>query len=177
MRRLGVAFTQEAPQVDESARPGETAVALALRLSLDKARAIAARHPDALVVGSDQVALLDGRLVGKPGTTEAACEQLARASGRSVEFLTAVSLVDARSGSHRSAVDRTTVRFRLLAAAEIARYVDRERPLDCAGSFKSEALGIALFESLETKDPTALIGLPLILLCELLRSAGLDPLA
>lgn len=177
MRRLGVAFTQEAPQVDESARPGEKADELAPRLSLDKARAIAARHHDALVVGSDQVAMLDGLLVGKPGTAEAACEQLARASGRSVEFITAVSLVDARSGAHRSAVDRTTVRFRVLGTAEIARYVERERPLDCAGSFKSEALGIALFESVETKDPTALVGLPLIMLCELLRGAGLDPLA
>ena len=174
--RLGLPFEQAAPGVDESALPAEEPATLAQRLALAKARAVAATRGDALVIGSDQVAVLDGIVLGKPGTAEAACAQLARASGRAVEFVTALALVDSASGATRAAVDHTVVRFRALGEAEIARYVLRERPLDCAGSFKSEALGIALFESVETRDPTALVGLPLIALCRLLREAGVDPL-
>jgi septum formation protein len=177
LRRLGLAFAQVAPGIDESRMAGEAADAVALRLALEKARAVAARRAGALVIGSDQVALCDGAMLGKPGTAEAARDQLARSSGRTVEFLTAVALVDAKSGMERTALDRTFVRFRVLDAGSIARYVERESPLDCAGSFKSEGLGVVLFESIETRDPDALVGLPLIALCGMLRDAGLDPLA
>lgn len=175
LARLGLPFVQDAPWVDEAPRTGEAPEALATRLAVAKSAAVAARHPDAIVIGSDQVASLDGVAIGKPGTVELACAQLARASGRAVEFLTAVAVHDPARGVEH-ALDRTTVRFRTLAAQEIACYVERERPVDCAGSFKSEALGIALFESIETRDPTALVGLPLIALCAMLRRAGLDPL-
>ena len=177
LARLGLPFTQEAPGVDESPRPGEAPDALASRLALAKALAVAARHPASLAIGSDQVAVLDGALLGKPGSVEAAEGQLARASGRTVEFLTAVALADGEHGHIASALDRTRVRFRTLDPGEIRRYVAREQPLDCAGSFKSEALGVALFESIETRDPAALVGLPLIELCRMLREAGIDPLA
>lgn len=177
LARLGLPFVQDAPSIDESPRAGEAPEATALRLALAKADAVAARHRDALVIGSDQVATLDGTAIGKPGTAELARAQLARASGRSVEFLTAVAVHDARDGRVEHALDRTRVQFRALDEAEIGRYVARERPLDCAGSFKSEALGIALFESIETHDPTALVGLPLIATCAMLRRMGLDPLA
>lgn len=176
LARLGLAFTQEAPGVDETPHPGEAPDALASRLALAKALAVARRHPAALAIGSDQVAVLDGALLGKPGSVEAAEAQLARASGRTVEFLTAVALADAAHGCIGSALDRTRVRFRTLGRDDIRRYVARERPLDCAGSFKSEGLGVALFESIETRDPAALVGLPLIELCRMLREAGVDPL-
>ena len=176
LHRLGLPFAQVAPEVDEAALPGEDPAALAARLAVAKARAVAARQPGAWVIGSDQVAVLDGVALGKPGTVTRAREQLAQASGRSVEFLTAVVLVDADAGAVASAIDRTLVQFRVLDAHDIARYVAREQPLDCAGSFKSEALGVALFEAIETRDPTALVGLPLIALCRMLRDAGLDPL-
>lgn len=174
--RLGLPFTQEAPGVDETPHAGEAPDALAARLALAKALAVAGRHAGALAIGSDQVAVLDGALLGKPGSVEAAEAQLARASGRAVEFLTAVALADAANGCVGSALDRTRVRFRTLARDDIRRYVARERPLDCAGSFKSEGLGVALFESIETRDPAALVGLPLIELCRMLREAGVDPL-
>jgi len=173
--RLGLPFVQAAPGVEEVRLPGERPDVLATRLAVEKARAVARLHPDAVVIGSDQVAVLDGEVLGKPGTEERARAQLARASGRSVEFLTAVATVD--RGAVRSELDRTLVRFRTLTEDEIARYVARERPLDCAGSFRSEALGVALFDAIETRDPAALVGLPLVALCRLLRAAGIDPLA
>lgn len=176
LRRLALPFVQESPGVAEDPFAGEAPEALARRLALEKARAVAARHRDALVIGSDQVAMLDGVTLEKPGTAGAARGQLARAAGRCVEFVTAVALVDARAGSAECAIDRTLVRFRRLDGDEIARYVEREPALDCAGSFKSEALGVTLFEAIETSDPSALVGLPLIALCRLLRGAGLDPL-
>ena len=176
LARLGLPFTQEAPGVDEAPLPGEAPDVLAPRLAAAKALAVAQRRPGALVIGSDQVAVLDGAALGKPGTAAAAEAQLARASGRSVEFLTAVALADAGRGCVGRALDRTRVRFRTLSTDEIRRYVAREQPLDCAGSFRSEALGVALFESIETRDPAALVGLPLIELCRMLREAGVDPL-
>lgn len=163
-----------APHVDESPLPMETPVALATRLAAAKATEVAARTPGALVIGSDQVADLDGTILGKPGTVDNACTQLAACSGRDVVFHTAICLIDTRVLPARphAAIDTTRVRFRQLSSDEIARYVGRERPLDCAGSFKAEALGIALFERIESTDPTGLIGLPLIALCRLLRDAG-----
>lgn len=174
LRRLGVAFRALAPQVDEAALPGETPAATAQRLAEAKAREVAARCPDALVIGSDQVAELDGVALGKPGSVERAQAQLAACSGRRVRFHTGLCLIDTRGGDLRAyrACDLTEVAFRPLSAAEIARYVESECPLDCAGSFKVEGLGITLFERIVNDDPSALIGLPLIALCRLLREAG-----
>ena len=172
--RLTPDFRCIAPDVDETPRPGEAPEALAARLAQAKARAVAARAPGALVLGSDQVCEADGRFFGKPGSAERARVQLTACSGRTVQFHTAVCLIDGRRNAPReyAAMDTTHVVMRELDAAEIARYVEREQPLDCAGSFKCEALGIALFERIETRDPTALIGLPLIAVCGLLRQAG-----
>lgn len=173
--RLGLPFRCLAPAVDETALPGEAPAALATRLALAKARAAATACPRALVIGGDQVADLDGRTLGKPGSVEAARAQLTACSGREVLFHTAVCVVDTRHEPARTqaVADSTRVVFRRLAAAEIARYVEAEHPLDCAGSFKAEGLGISLFERIESADPTALVGLPLIALARLLRTAGL----
>lgn len=174
LARLSSAFRAVAPQVDETPLPGEAPAALAARLAEAKARAVAAQCPGALVIGSDQVADLDGRLLGKPGTAAAAKAQLTASSGRSVVFHTALCLVDARTQPFAAAteIDTTAVVFRRLESSEIERYVETERPLDCAGSFKVEGLGISLFERIDSRDPTALIGLPLIALARLLRAAG-----
>jgi septum formation protein len=175
LARLVPSFRVQAPQVDESALPHESPFALARRLALAKARAVAADCSAALVIGSDQVAELDGRALGKPGSVDAAQAQLAACSGREVDFHTALCVIDTRAADVvHTAVDRTRVVFRTLDAATIARYVDREQPLDCAGSFKCEGLGIALFERIETLDPTALVGLPLIALARLLRECGVE---
>ncbi|EKT4098445.1 MULTISPECIES: nucleoside triphosphate pyrophosphatase [Stenotrophomonas] len=170
LQRLGLPFDCARPEVDETPLNGETPLALAMRLATAKATEVAARHPGAWVIGSDQVADLNGRPLGKPGTAGAACAQLAAMSGQTVRFHTAISLT--RDGESFSAVDLTEVRFRALGQEEIARYVATEQPLDCAGSFKCEGLGISLFEAIDNRDPTALIGLPLIALCGLLRQAG-----
>lgn len=171
LERLQLPFTTERPDVDETPLPGEAPAALASRLAVAKAREVARLHPGAWVLGSDQVAGFDGHALGKPGSRDAAIAQLQSMSGSSVQFLTAVALCrgDALAGE---ALDTTTVTFRCLRRAEIERYVDAEQPLDCAGSFKSEGLGIALFDAIETRDPTALIGLPLIATARLLRDAG-----
>lgn len=171
LERLGLPFTTARPEVDESARPDEAPQTLAVRLARAKAEAVAAIAPTAWVIGSDQVAELDGRPLGKPGTAENAIEQLRSMSAREVRFLTALCLAGP-DGQRFKALDITTVRFRALDDDEIARYVERERPLDCAGSFKSEGLGIALFEAIDNRDPTALIGLPMITTARLLREAG-----
>ena len=173
LSRLSTHFRAVAPQVDEAVRPGETPAVLAARLAAAKAQEVAAHAPGAIVIGSDQVADLDGSVLGKPGSIENARAQLAACSGREVVFHTAVCMIDARAkpAQTRSALDTTKVRFRMLGTAEIARYVERERPLDCAGSFKAEALGISLFDRIESLDPTGIIGLPLIALCRLLREA------
>lgn len=171
--RLGLPFETVAPQVDESPLPGEPASALALRLSLAKAEAVAARHPEALVIGSDQAATIDGHaLIGKPGTHRRAVEQLRAASGRCLHFHTGLALLCAASGFRRAEVVETRVRFRRLDDAEIETYLAREPAYDCAGSAKVEGLGIALLESVEGPDPTALVGLPLVALTGLLAAAG-----
>ncbi|MBN7837074.1 Maf family nucleotide pyrophosphatase [Stenotrophomonas maltophilia] len=170
LQRLGLPFDCARPDVDETPLNGEAPLALATRLAAAKAADVAARHPGAWVIGSDQVADLNGQPLGKPGTAEAACAQLAAMSGRTVRFHTAISL--RRDGESFAAVDLTEVRFRALDPLEIARYVAAEQPLDCAGSFKCEGLGISLFEAIDNRDPTALVGLPLIALCGLLRRAG-----
>jgi len=173
LRRLHLPFTQEAPDSDETPYVGEAPAALALRLALAKARAVAARHPQAWVIGSDQVCACGEELLGKPGSRERAIEQLRVLSGNSVQFHTALALAHGASGRELSGADLTTVRFRELDAAQIERYVDAEPSLDCAGSFKSEGLGIALCAGIESQDPTALVGLPLVALCGLLRQAGI----
>ncbi|MGN6513961.1 MAG: Maf family protein [Lysobacteraceae bacterium] len=170
LERLRLPFEVARPEVDETPLPDESPAALARRLAGAKAAAVAG-GTDAWVIGSDQVACLDGRPLGKPGSVEAAVAQLRGMSGRAVEFLTAVCVAH-RSGHAFHALDTTTVRFRSLDADAIARYVAAEQPLDCAGSFKSEGLGIALFDAIETVDPTALVGLPLIATARLLRQAG-----
>jgi len=176
LSRLRLAFDVQSPDVDETPEPGEAPADLAQRLALAKAREVAARFPDAVVIGSDQVADLDGECIGKPGTHERAIAQLRRMSGRSVVFQTAVAVVRGATGYEAAALVPVTVRFRTLTDAEIERYLRLEEPYDCAGSAKSEALGIALLSSLESSDPTSLVGLPLIATCALLRGAGIDPL-
>ena len=171
LARLRLPFDVARPEVDESPRPGESPAALAERLAIAKAGAIASREPRATVIGSDQVAELDGSALGKPGSRDGAVAQLGAMSGREIRFRTAVC-VQRDSEPPRIAMDTTTVRFRTLSLAEIERYVDAEQPFDCAGSFKSEGLGIALFDAIESSDPTALVGLPLIATARLLREAG-----
>ncbi len=177
LERLGVAFECAAPGVEETALARETPEDLARRLARAKAAAVARRRPDAWVIGSDQVALLraddGGALIhGKPQTAARCAAQLRASSGRTVEFITAVAVVRAEAGRSHEFTDTTRVKFRELDDATIARYVERESPLDCAGGFKSEGLGIALCESIDSADPTALIGLPLIRLAVALRLCG-----
>lgn len=177
LTRLQMPFDVVAPGVDETPADGEAPAALACRLALAKAHAVAAAHPHAVVIGSDQVADLDGEPIGKPGTHARAVEQLRRMRGREVIFQTALAVVRADTGFE--AVERAAVRVRLreLSDLEIDQYLRLEQPYDCAGSARSEALGIALLDSIESDDPTALIGLPLIRTCRMLRAAGLDPVA
>lgn len=177
LERLGLPFLIEPPGVDEAPLAGESPEATALRLALAKSESVAARLPDALVLASDQVADCAGTLLGKPGDAARACAQLRASSGRPVVFHTAVVLRHAAARLVLSHVDRTTVNFRALDDAAIDAYVRRDRPFDCAGGFRAEGLGVALFESIESRDPTALVGLPLIWVAAALRSAGLDPLA
>lgn len=174
--RLLLPFSAVAPQVDESPRPGERPADLALRLALEKAHEVAARHPQAVVIGSDQVADLDGQAIGKPGTHDKAVRQLQAMRGHRVVFQTAVAVVRPATGFAQARLAPVTVRFRPLRDDEIERYLRAEQPYDCAGSAKSEGLGIALLDAIESDDPTALVGLPLIRTCALLREAGLDPL-
>jgi septum formation protein len=177
LERLRLPFDVVAPEVDEAPQPGEAPAALALRLARAKAEAAASRHPQAVVIGSDQVADLDGQTIGKPLTHERAQQQLRRMSGRAVTFHTAVAVVRRDAGYAKALLAPVQVRFRELDDGQIERYLRAEQPYDCAGSARSEALGIALLASIESDDPTALIGLPLIRTCTLLREAGIDPLA
>jgi septum formation protein len=177
LARLGLSFTAAAPGADETPLPGEAPAATALRLAEAKARAAGGAWPDALIIGSDQVADVDGEAVSKPGDHDHARAQLARLSGKTIVFHTGIALLDTKSGKCDSALVDVVSRFRLLAPAEIETYLQREHPYDCAGSVKSESLGIALFESIESDDPTALIGLPLIRLTSMLRAAGVRVLA
>lgn len=173
LQRLHLAFDVVSPEVDETPRPGETPAAIAQRLALAKARAVAALHPEAVVIGSDQVADLAGDPLGKPGTHERAVAQLRRMSGQTVLFQTAVAVVCAATGFERCELAVVRVVFRDLSDDEIERYLRIEQPYDCAGSAKSEGLGIALLDHIDNDDPTALVGLPLIRTARLLRQAGL----
>lgn len=173
LTRLGLPFTAIAPAVDEQVLPGESATDLVARLAIAKAQAVAHRVASpALVIGSDQVALCAGAILGKPGTRANAEAQLAQLSGREVLFLTGLCLLNTATSTSQVEVVETPVRFRALSSPQIRDYVRREMPLDCAGAFKSEGLGIALFESIGGDDPNALIGLPLIALCSMLLDQG-----
>lgn len=173
LARLGLPFTVEAPHVDETPLPGEAPADLARRLSAAKADAVARRHPDAIVIGSDQVADLAGEPLGKPGNHANAVAQLERMSGREVVFQTAVSVVCHATGFAQHELAPVRVRFRALDRAGIEAYLVKEQPYDCAGSARSEGLGIALLDAIHNDDPTALVGLPLIRTCRMLRAAGL----
>lgn len=172
LERLGIPFETQAPDVDESALPGEQPLQLVERLALAKAQAVSTQMPAAVVIGSDQLAAFDNQFIGKPGSMENARRQLASFSGSQVLYLTSFAVVD--SEGRRSVLEtvETIVNFRKLTAEEIDRYLELDEPLDCAGSFKSERAGISLFESIQTDDPTALVGLPLIRLCAALRKFG-----
>ncbi len=172
LQRLGLPFEVAAPDVDETPLPGEAPAALAQRLALAKARAVAERFPEAVVIGSDQVADLAGEPLGKPGTHERAVLQLRRMRGQTVVFQTALAVVCRASGFERQDIAPVRVAFRELDDGEIERYLLAEQPYDCAGSAKSEGLGIALLERIDSDDPTALVGLPLIRTCQMLRAAG-----
>jgi septum formation protein len=176
LERLGMPFECADPEVGEAALPGEAPAATARRLAEAKARAVAIRFPDSLVIGSDQVASCEGARLDKPGSHENAVRQLTRVSGKTALFDTAVALLDTKSSRLETRVVPCRVTFRSLSAAQIERYLRLEQPYDCAGSAKAEGLGIALIERMETEDPTSLVGLPLIALCELLRDAGFDVL-
>lgn len=177
LQRLRLPFEVHSPEVDETPLEGEAPAALASRLALAKAHAVAERFPQAVVIGSDQVADLEGRPIGKPGTHAKAVQQLRDMRGKAVVFQTAVAVVCRAKGHEAQALVPVTVRFRDYNDDEIERYLQAEQPYDCAGSAKSEALGIAMLAAIESSDPTALVGLPLIKTCELLRAAGIDPLA
>ena len=172
LQRLGLPFEAIRPEVGEDPLPGESPVDRALRLSLAKAQAVAVRYPNAVVIGSDQVAAAGNQVLDKPGDAANARAQLAALSGSTAKFYTGCALVGLSGSVRLSHLDTTTVYFRSLSAAEIERYVEREKPFDCAGGFKSEALGVTLFESIETTDPAALVGLPLIWVACALRRAG-----
>ena len=176
LQRLGVGFDCDKPDIDESPLPNENITDVVVRLAEAKARAIAERHPDALIIGSDQSAVLDGEKLSKPGNYDNAFRQLARASGKKIVFQTGLCLLNTATGQVQSACEPYTVVFRELSDAMIDDYLKREQPYNCAGSFKSEALGIALFERFEGEDPNALIGLPLIRLVRFMENEGMKVL-
>lgn len=172
LAKLGLTFQWQSPDIDERPSPGESPEALVARLAQEKARAIARTHDDALIIASDQVAVLNGQILGKPGNHANAVKQLNAASGQPVKFLTSLALLNSHSGGIQIEVVPFTVHFRPLTASEIENYLQKEQPYNCAGSFKSEALGIALFDRLEGDDPNTLIGLPLIRLIRMLKNEG-----
>jgi len=174
LQRFGLPFETARPELDETPLPGEAPITTANRLALGKAVAVADRFPDALIIGSDQVAHRGDLRFDKPGTIERAIEQLREMSGKSITFHTAVCLLNTRTGTRQMTQVSTDTGFRILSETEIARYVERERPLDCAGSAKSEGLGISLLDYMRGDDPTALIGLPLIALAGMLRNEGVQ---
>lgn len=173
LQRLQLPFTSCSPNIDERPLADETPQMLVQRLAVAKARALRAQFLQHLIIGSDQVAVLDGQILGKPGTAAAAIAQLTAASGRSVTFYTGLCLLDSASGTIEVDCVPFTVHFRTLSPEQVSRYIEREQPLDCAGSFKSEGLGISLFRATEGEDATSLIGLPLIRLCDMLSKAGI----
>lgn len=176
LERLGLPFATAIPAIDESSRPEETPADTAVRLAEAKARAVAAAHPEALIVGSDQVANFEGAAIGKPRDSAHALEQLRAMQGRTIVFHTGLALLDAKSGRCRRALVDVASTFRQLSEAALEAYLTRDRPYDCAGSVRIEALGIALFTRVASDDPTALIGLPLIRLTDMLIAEGLHPL-
>lgn len=174
LERLRLPFTALAPDIDETPADGETPEALVKRLAEEKARAVADVAGPALIIGSDQVAVLDGEVLGKPGTPALAATQLQRASGRQVAFLTGLCLLNSATGRCQVACETFVVHFRELSPERIRRYLEAEQPYDCAGSFKSEGLGIVLFSRMEGRDPNALVGLPLIRLVSMLEHEGIE---
>ncbi|QIX94273.1 nucleoside triphosphate pyrophosphatase [Cedecea sp. FDAARGOS_727] len=176
LEKLGLPFIAAAPQVDETPRPGEDARQLVTRLAQAKAQALKEHYPEHLIIGSDQVCVLNNQIAGKPHTEENAVQQLLQARGTIVTFYTGLALYNSQNGQLQTLCEPFDVHFRHLSEEEIRRYVQKEQPLQCAGSFKSEGLGITLFNRLEGKDPNTLIGLPLISLCEMLRNEGCNPL-
>ncbi|WP_312756589.1 nucleoside triphosphate pyrophosphatase [Pantoea brenneri] len=177
LQKLGLPFTTAAPEVDETPLPGETATALVTRLAIAKAQALAQAFPDRWIIGSDQVCVLDGMITGKPHSVENARAQLRAASGNRITFYTGLALYHPASQQLMQCCEPFVVHFREITDAEIAAYIEKEQPLHCAGSFKSEGLGICLFERLEGRDPNTLVGLPLIALNDMLRQAGINPLS
>ena len=177
LEKLGIPFTCASPEVDELPLPAETPRHLVLSLAQAKAQALAERFPHHLIIGSDQVCVLDGEITGKPHTEENARKQLKKASGNIVTFYTGLALYNSVNGQLQTECEPFDVHFRHLTEQEINHYVQKESPLNCAGSFKSEGLGIALFERLEGRDPNTLVGLPLIALCQMLRREGFNPLS
>jgi septum formation protein len=172
LRRFGVAFRTENPAIDETEKPGESPRARAFRLSEAKAEAVAARFPDAIVIGGDQVPATSTTILHKPGNAANCREQLKLLSGSTAEFYTSCTVRCVETGVKLSHVDTTAVKLRPLSDVEIDRYIEREKPFDCAGGFKAEALGIVLFERIDTEDPTAIVGMPLIWLAGALRAVG-----
>lgn len=176
LEKLGLPFECAAPRTDETPRAGEAPRHLVLRLAQEKAQSLAQKYPQHLIIGSDQVCVLDGEITGKPHTEENARQQLMKASGNIVTFYTGLALFNSATGHVQTECEPFDVHFRRLSEQEIDDYVRKERPLNCAGSFKSEGLGIALFERLEGRDPNTLVGLPLIALCQMLRREHCNPL-
>ncbi len=176
LERLNLTFSQASPDIDETPEPGESARELAIRLSREKALILADQYPDTLIIASDQTAALDNRILGKPGTREQAIQQLSNCSGRQVVFHTGLSLLNTATAEHQLTCVDYTAWFRTLSSTQIATYIDAESPLDCAGSFKCEGLGITLFEKMAGDDPDSLIGLPLITLTTMLMNEGVYPL-
>lgn len=172
LKKLALDFKTAAPDIDETRLPDESPESLVQRLAVEKAREVAKAYPQALIIGSDQVACIEGEILGKPGTRDNAIRQLQQASGKTVLFHTGLCLLNSASGRHQALCEPYRVRFRTLSNEQIARYVDHEQPLNCAGSFKSEGLGISLFERLQGDDPNTLIGLPLIRLVQMLDREG-----
>ena len=174
LEKLGIAFSTSAPSIDETPLPGESAQKLVMRLSLQKAQAVAKAFPAALIIGSDQVACIDEQIIGKPGDREGAVKQLKVASGRRVDFYTGLCLLNSATGRQQTLCEPFTIHFRRLRQDQLERYLDAEKPYNCAGSFKSEGLGISLFKRLQGDDPNTLIGLPLIRLVEMLNTEGVQ---
>ena len=177
LARVLPTFTVDAPEADERAREGESPRNLAARLALLKARTVAPRHPQALVIGSDQVAAVRDRIYGKPGQVEVAARTLREASGEEMVFHTAVAVIDTQTGRTAEALESVRARFRTLTEAEIEAYLRLDSPLDCAGAIRTESRGSLLLEALDGRDPTTMVGLPLIAVAELLRGFGVDPLS
>ena len=176
LSKLGLPFIAVAPQCDETPLACDSAQDLVQRLAAGKAQALAAAYPDHWIIGSDQVCVLDGAITGKPHSVEKACQQLAAASGKIITFYTGLALIQPQSGQQYVICEPFNVHFRSLSANEIRQYVEKEQPLNCAGSFKSEGMGICLFERLEGRDPNTLVGLPLIALNEMLLKVGINAL-